>query len=265
MLSRPSRLLPALLPALFAGGARAENKDVAIIVARGAGVEPSLTRGLAFKLGLEAQRRGLSSIAGPGNLASVLPAEDDPFFSDCFADDDCMLRLTATVGQPAVLLVIIEPRQDQRRARLAFVHAGSNILLRRARTLPAPFERSVEQDAMAALEAGLARVPGLRPAREELTSPETARRKTARLWNAKCATCHGKDGKAHTVMGEKLNLPDMSNQAWQTKFDDAKLKQLIIEGKQSRDNPTPEMGSFAARLTPEQVDALVGYVRSLKN
>ena len=86
-----------------------------------------------------------------------------------------------------------------------------------------------------------------------------------RLWNRKCATCHGADGKGQTVMGTKLNLPDMSDEGWQTKFDDARLKQSILEGKQSRDNPNRGMGSFSERLTPEQVDALVGYVRSLKN
>ncbi len=50
-------LVAAVLASLFAEPARAEARSVAIIVARGPGLAATLTKGLALKLALEAQRR----------------------------------------------------------------------------------------------------------------------------------------------------------------------------------------------------------------
>jgi len=60
--------------------------------------KPFYSAGLALKLAVEVQRRGLSQIAPLGEAANALPAEDDPFFASCFSDDDCLLRHKAAVG-----------------------------------------------------------------------------------------------------------------------------------------------------------------------
>ena len=249
---------------LSAEPAAAQARSVAMIVARGPGVAASATRGLALKLAVEAQRHGVSHIAPLGEATNALPAEDDPFFASCFSDDDCMRRLAATAGQ-AVLLVIIDGPADQRRARMAFVHERFNILVRRARELPAPFARSVEQEAMATLEAGLARLPDAAMASAQPPAPDAARRKTLRLWKMKCSVCHGPDGKGQTLMGQRLGLPDMGDKAWQKKLDEGKVKGWLLEGKHSSDGSDSEMASLSKGLTVEQIDALLAHVRSFGN
>ena len=256
-------LVAAALASLSAGPALAEARSVAILVARGPGVAAAATKGLALKLAVEVQRRSLSQIAPLGEAANALPAEEDPFFASCFSDDDCLLRLATTAGQ-AVLLVIVEGPPDQRRARIAFVHERLNVLVRHARELPAPFARSLEQEAMATLEAGLARLPAVAVASALPSDSEAAHRKTLRLWKLKCAVCHGLDGKGRTVMGLKLGLADMGDEAWQKKVDEGKVKGLLLERSHGDDGSGREMVS-SSKLTAEQVDALLAHVRSFRN
>ena len=86
--------------------------------------------------------------------------------------------------------------------------------------------------------------------------------KIVRLWKAKCASCHGVDGKAATETGGKLGIPDMTGAAWQKKATDAQLKAAILDGVK-RPGKTEGMDPYRDKLEPEQVDALVAYVRSL--
>ena len=86
--------------------------------------------------------------------------------------------------------------------------------------------------------------------------------KTVRTWKAKCASCHGVDGKAKTETGEKLGIPDMTSAAWQKKVTDAQMKTAINDGIKREGKPEG-MDGFKDKLTPEQVDALVAYVRTL--
>jgi len=76
----------------------------------------------------------------------------------------------------------------------------------------------------------------------------------AALFKSKCAMCHGPDGAANTTMGKNLGIksyksPDVQKQS------DADLKNTIVNGK-------AKMPSYKT-LTPEQVDALVKYIREL--
>lgn len=83
----------------------------------------------------------------------------------------------------------------------------------------------------------------------------------ADIWKAKCKSCHGEDGKAKTKMGEKEKIPDFSNAAWQKKHSDAELKDVIANG--SKENA--KMKAFKDKLTPEQIDGLVKYVRGMNS
>jgi mono/diheme cytochrome c family protein len=87
--------------------------------------------------------------------------------------------------------------------------------------------------------------------------------KTVRTWKAKCASCHGVDGKAKTETGEKLSIPDMTSAAWQKKVTDAQIKAAINDGIKREGKPEG-MDGFKDKLTPEQIDALAAYVRTLK-
>jgi mono/diheme cytochrome c family protein len=82
----------------------------------------------------------------------------------------------------------------------------------------------------------------------------------ADVWKAKCKSCHGEDGKAKTKMGQKESIADFSSPAWQKAGSDAEIRQVIAEGS-SRNG---KMKAFKDKLTPEQIDALVGYIRTMK-
>jgi len=81
-------------------------------------------------------------------------------------------------------------------------------------------------------------------------------------WDANCAQCHGKDGKADTKMGKQLNAKDLTDPKVQAAFSDAKATQSIKEGV--KENGKTTMKAFAGKLTDDEIKALVAYVRTLK-
>ena len=86
-----------------------------------------------------------------------------------------------------------------------------------------------------------------------------------RAWRAKCASCHGPDGKGQTEQGKKMAVGDMSTPTWQGALTDAELKAAIADGlKRDKNGVHQEMEAYKAKLKPEQIDGLVAYVRALK-
>ena len=77
----------------------------------------------------------------------------------------------------------------------------------------------------------------------------------ADLFKSKCAMCHGPDGAGKTVMGEKLKIPDLQSADVQKKSD-ADLETIISKGKE-------KMPAYETKLSKEQVERLVSYIRSL--
>src|SRR5215813_12233143 len=89
-------------------------------------------------------------------------------------------------------------------------------------------------------------------------------KKTERLWKSKCAACHGADGKGDTDQGKKMKVTNMATAAYQKSKTDDQLKKAILEGeKTEKDGVKQEMDPYKGELTPEQVDALVKYIRAL--
>src|SRR3954447_15037395 len=86
-------------------------------------------------------------------------------------------------------------------------------------------------------------------------------KKAERNWKAKCASCHGADGKGQTDQGKKMQLADMTTPAWQKTWTDAKIKQVIENGVKKGD---AEMSAYKDSLDAAQIDGLVAYVRTLK-
>jgi mono/diheme cytochrome c family protein len=76
------------------------------------------------------------------------------------------------------------------------------------------------------------------------------------LFKGKCAMCHGADGAGKTVMGEKLKIPDLHSTDVQKKTD-ADLKGMIAKGKD-------KMPAYEGKLSKEQIDLLVGFIRDLE-
>jgi mono/diheme cytochrome c family protein len=73
-------------------------------------------------------------------------------------------------------------------------------------------------------------------------------------FKANCIACHGSNG-AGTPLGKSIQAPDLRSQEIQKKSD-AELSQTIADGKNN-------MPSFKRTLNPEQVQAVITYVREL--
>jgi|SRR3954453_14457809 mono/diheme cytochrome c family protein len=78
----------------------------------------------------------------------------------------------------------------------------------------------------------------------------------ADLYKAKCQMCHGADGTPSAAMAKSMGLKDLKSPEVQ-KQSDAELKTVVEKGK-------GKMSGFTGKLTPEQIDEVVKYVRSLK-
>ena len=89
-------------------------------------------------------------------------------------------------------------------------------------------------------------------------------KKVERAWKAKCSSCHGAAGKGDTEKGQQMKIVDMTTAEFQAKKDD-ELKNVILNGvKKEKGGVKQEMDAFKGDLTPEQVDALVAYIRTFK-
>ena len=79
---------------------------------------------------------------------------------------------------------------------------------------------------------------------------------TADVYKSKCATCHGADGKGDTPAGKNMKVKDLASDDVQ-KQSDADLAGVIEKGKK----PMP---AYEGKLTKDQIDGLVKWVRTLK-
>lgn len=84
-------------------------------------------------------------------------------------------------------------------------------------------------------------------------------KKTERNWKAKCASCHGADGKAETDQGKKLGIPNYADAGFQKSKTDDQLKSAISNGAK---NDKGEMEGYKDKLSGEEIDNLVKLVRS---
>ena len=76
-------------------------------------------------------------------------------------------------------------------------------------------------------------------------------------FKAKCAMCHGADGKGDTGMGKTLKLRDLGSADVQAQSD-ADLTGIITNGK-------GKMPKYDGKLSKDQIGDLVKYIRTLKH
>jgi mono/diheme cytochrome c family protein len=86
-----------------------------------------------------------------------------------------------------------------------------------------------------------------------LSTPVRADNTAEATYKAKCAMCHGPDGKGETAMGKKMEIKDFASADVQKKSD-ADLSGIITNGK-------AKMPAYKT-LTPEQVKDMVAYLRA---
>lgn len=79
----------------------------------------------------------------------------------------------------------------------------------------------------------------------------------AATFKAKCAACHGADGKGQTAMGKKLNLRDLGSPEVQ-KQTDKELYDWTADGK-------GKMPAYKDKLSADEIKALVATMRTFKH
>jgi cytochrome c6 len=100
-----------------------------------------------------------------------------------------------------------------------------------------------------ALGAGVCAAAGL------LSAPARADEKNVALFKQKCAVCHGADGKGNTPAGKNTKVrsfadPEVAKQS------DEELAGVIEKGKN-------KMPAYGKSLKPDEIKAMVAYIRSL--
>lgn len=73
------------------------------------------------------------------------------------------------------------------------------------------------------------------------------------LFKAKCAMCHGSDGKGEVPMGKKLNARNLGSTDVQSQSD-AQLTEVLTKGKN-------KMPPYDGKLSKEQIAQLLVYIR----
>jgi len=79
----------------------------------------------------------------------------------------------------------------------------------------------------------------------------------ADTFKGKCAACHGGDGKGDTGMGKAMKLRDLGSADVQAQSD-ADLNNIVTNGK-------GKMPKYDGKLSKEQIEDLVKYMRTLKH
>ncbi len=82
------------------------------------------------------------------------------------------------------------------------------------------------------------------------SSPAVAQ-DAAATYKAKCAMCHGADGKGGKMGTKDFASPEIKSQS------DAQLIEIVTKGK------PPKMPSYGGKLKDTEIKDLVGYIRSL--
>ena len=72
----------------------------------------------------------------------------------------------------------------------------------------------------------------------------------------KCVFCHAEDGTGNTKKGRKLKVPNFTTAKWQKHTTDKEITDIIADGNKKR-----KMPAFKDKLTPDQIKALVPFLR----
>lgn len=77
------------------------------------------------------------------------------------------------------------------------------------------------------------------------------------IYGRKCASCHGKDGRADTIKGKLRSARNLTDPQWQDDVSDERIYNSIMNGR-------GKMPRYANKLSESDINSLVSYVRSLK-
>lgn len=86
---------------------------------------------------------------------------------------------------------------------------------------------------------------------------EVAVADVATSYNRQCVSCHGRDGRGRTRRGRQTHARDMTNPEWQDDVSDERLFNSISNGR-------GKMPAFRKKISENDIDALVAYVRRMR-
>ena len=86
---------------------------------------------------------------------------------------------------------------------------------------------------------------------------ETAAADAKTIYNRQCASCHGVDGSGRTRRGRQIRARDMTDASWQHDVSDERLFNSISNGRN-------KMPAFRKKISENDIDALVAYVRRMR-
>src|SRR5262245_38463140 len=96
---------------------------------------------------------------------------------------------------------------------------------------------------------------GMLAAAVMFSEPARSDDKSAAVYKQKCASCHGPDGKGETAAGKAMQVRSFASPET-TKMSDDELAALIEKGK-------GKMPKYCATMKPDEIKAMVAYVRTL--
>ena len=88
-----------------------------------------------------------------------------------------------------------------------------------------------------------------------LSIPAKSDDKSAAVYKQKCAACHGADGQGDTPTGKNLKIRSFADPEV-AKMTDDELSAAIEKGK-------GRMPAYAKSMKPDEIKAMVSYIRSL--
>jgi mono/diheme cytochrome c family protein len=74
------------------------------------------------------------------------------------------------------------------------------------------------------------------------------------LFDGKCKSCHGADGKGDTTIGKKVDIPSLAG----TKLSKAKVVKIVEDGVSGT-----KMKGYKEKLSKDEIDAVAAYVLKL--
>jgi len=98
---------------------------------------------------------------------------------------------------------------------------------------------------------------GVASSRTRLAQPA---RSAAELYTKYCVSCHGLDGQSKTSKGKLSHARNISSAEWQEAVSDERIFNSIMNGRSGRGN----MPAFSKKISDDEADSLVTYVRGLK-
>ena len=80
------------------------------------------------------------------------------------------------------------------------------------------------------------------------------------IYGKYCSSCHGRDGKAQTQKAKLNHARNIADSKWQDEVSDERMYNSIMNGRNVRGN----MPAFSKKITDQEADSLVSYIRGLR-